>query len=227
VTYFKATSPDGTDFYTGKVLYEVGKTIDVGPQARKRPPELCSPSVLHASDAPAETLVGGSWPCRLFEVRGRSVIHDGHKHGFRRLTVVRELPAHMALGPNGEQVAAYIKRCKTLTTKELDDLAAWGAAWAAVWDAVRAAARDAARDAAWDAAWGAAWTAVRAAVRAAARDAAWTAAWTAAWDAVRDAAVALVVRDLITREQFDALYGPWASAIAADTFASATRRNPN
>ena len=35
----------------------------------------------------------------------------------------------------------------------------------------------------------------------------------AAWNAARDAALALVARDLISTEHFDALYGPWASVI--------------
>ena len=63
------------------------------------------------------------------------------------------------------------------------------------WTAARTAARDAARAAAWTAAW--------AAARDAARDAAWTAAWTAE---------ALVVRDLITPEQFDILVAPMRAA---------------
>jgi hypothetical protein len=57
-------------------------------------------------------------------------------------------------------------------------------------DAARFAARNAARNAI------------------AAQDAAWPAA-SAAWPA----ALALVVRDLITPEQFDRLYGPWASVM--------------
>ena len=56
-----------------------------------------------------------------------------------------------------------------------------------------AATRDAARAAAWDA------------TRAAARDAAWAAA--------RDAAWALLVRDLITTEDYDTLTRPWRAAI--------------
>jgi hypothetical protein len=54
-------------------------------------------------------------------------------------------------------------------------------------------------------------TADEAARLCAARNAAWNAAWDAARDAAWDAAAALVVRDLITPEQFDLLYGPWAS----------------
>ncbi len=46
-------------------------------------------------------------------------------------------------------------------------------------------------------------------------DAALDAAWGEAWDAARDALVALVVRDLITQEDFDSLYRPWASVMEA------------
>ena len=56
-------------------------------------------------------------------------------------------------------------------------------------------------DAAWDAA------------RYAARDAAWYAAWDAARAAAGYAVNALVVRDLITTEQFDILYGPWKAVM--------------
>ena len=53
--------------------------------------------------------------------------------------------------------------------------------------------------------------------RAAARDAAWAAArdaaWDAAWDAARDAALGLIVRDLITIDQYALLAKPWASVI--------------
>ena len=202
-TYYKATRPDGTSFYDSQTLWRVVRIT--------RHPEpnlsagLCSSGVLHASDAPGETLVGGSWPCRLFEVepRGRVVSNDGsHKHGCAAWKVVAELPAWQALGPNGEQVAALIERCKTLTASEIERL-----------DAARDAARDAAWYAAWDAAWYAAWDAARDAARFAARDAAWYAAWDAARIAARDAAIALVTRDLLTSEQFDILTAPWREVV--------------
>ena len=71
--FFKATRPDAFSFYAGPkgdhVLYAVGATIAI-PEERRAYAELCTSSVLHASDTPSETLVGGSWPCRLFEVTG-------------------------------------------------------------------------------------------------------------------------------------------------------------
>ena len=51
------------------------------------------------------------------------------------------------------------------------------------------------------AAWGAAWGAAR------------DTAWSAAWYAARDAAAALVVRDLISCEHYDALTLPWREVV--------------
>ena len=92
-------------------------------------------------------------------------------------------------GPNTARVEALIETIETITPKQIDKLDA-------AWDA----ARDAALGAAWDAAWDAA------------RGAALGAAWGAAWDA----ACALVVRDLISEEDFDLLYGPWKIVMEAE-----------
>ena len=216
MTYYKAARPDGTSFYDFTTTWKVGRiTRHPNPDTSKG---LCSGGVLHISDAPAETLIGGSWPCRLFEVEPRSALISGtgHKHGCTKVKVVKELPAWMALGPNGEAVVAHIERCRTITADQAQRLYV-------AWDAARSAARYAAWDAAWYAAWDAAWYAARCAAWYAARCAAWyaarDAAWYAAWSAARyaaryaawDAGLALVVRDLISPEQFDILYGPWAS----------------
>jgi hypothetical protein len=240
VTFYKATRPDGTSFYNGTTKWQVGCIV------RHPAPDLslglCSAGVLHISDAPGETLVGGWWPCRLFEVEPRDdmIGSEEHKYGCTAVKVVRELPAWQALGPNGEAVAALIKRCRTMTYDEAEQLSAAGnaagdaatyaagdaagyaagyAAWSAAgyaatyaaWDAAGDAARSAARSAAWSAARYAAWDAARSA----AWDAAWDAAWAAAWSAARSAAWALMVKDLITPEQFDLLYGPWASVMGS------------
>jgi hypothetical protein len=203
--YFKATRPDGTDFYSGTVRYAVGKRVRPLPFEGKR--KLCGEGVLHASDVPAETLVGRRWwPCRLFEVTGIPFASKGHKHGFRQLSIVREVDAHLALGLNGREVAALIDRAGRLTLEESKALdAARGDVTVAARDAAWYAARDGAGGAARAAAWYAAWYAARHAARHAARDAAWYAAG--------DAAMALVVRDLITPEHFDTLCGPWRDVI--------------
>jgi hypothetical protein len=206
LTFYKATRPDGTSFYNGTTKWQVGCIV------RHPAPDLslglCSAGVLHISDAPGETLVGGWWPCRLFEVEPRDdmIGSEEHKYGCTAVKVVRELPAWQALGPNGEAVAALIKRCRTMTYDEAEQLsAAWYAAGDAAWYVARYAAGDAAWDAARSAARSVAWYA--------AGDAARSAAWYAAGDAARSAAWALMVKDLITPEQFDLLHGPWASVV--------------
>lgn len=178
MTYYKATRPDGTSFHDAKTAWTVGEITSI---QENRSSHLCGKGILRAFDAPGATLVGGSWPCRLFEVEGEPVAQDGHKFGFHELTVVRELAAWQALGPNGEAVAALIEQAGTITVEQAERLrAAWdAAAWSAAWDVALGAALRAA--------WGAAW----------------------------DAAAAVIVRDLISDEQFQILYGPWASVMEA------------
>jgi len=182
--YYKATRPDGTDFYSGTVLYEPARRV------RPRAPEqgerlrLCGPGVLHAATVPTETLIGGSWPCRLFTVTGRPVFTDpGHPHkvGFQELKVLEELEAWRVFGPQGQQVVSLIDRAATLTGNDIRALAA-----------ARDAAWDAARDAAWDAAGAAAWDAAGAVVT---------------WD------LAAVTGRPYTTAQRDLLIRPWADTI--------------
>lgn len=199
-TFWKATRPDGTDFYSGTVDYAAaltsGQPVAV-PEVDD--PRCCTGAVLHASTVPAETLIGGSWPCRLFEVTGTPVAEEGHKRGFFALNVVREVVAHLALGPQGEHVAALIERAGHLGHQ---DIKALRAARGAAWDTAMDTAVDAARVAAVDAAGGAA------------GDAAGDAARFVAWGAARG----LVVRDLIgqhkfTQKHYDVLTRPWRTII--------------
>ena len=221
-SYYKATRPDGTDFYTGTVDYAAALASGVPVEASPGPPGgFPGPGWLHLATVPT-ACVGMSWPCRLFEVEPVGDVHHDedhpHKVGCREVRVRRELPAHEAFGPQGESVVALIERARRLTLREVVRLAAArdavrDAVWAAAWDA----ARDAARGAAWDAARDAAWDAARAAARGAAWAAAWdaarAAAWDAAWYAARGAVGALVIRDLISAEHYTALTGPWRSAL--------------
>ena len=211
-TYYKAVRTDGTDFYSGRVLWDrVGEIVE-----HPNPGTDDARGYLSVSVSPADC-TGMKWPCRLFEVEPvegvpvweptPSLPSKRAAHAWR---VVRELPAYEALGPNGVEVVAFLDLLPTLTSTQ------WEATRGVAWDAVRAAARVAAWDAAWDAALDAAgsaagraaWVAVRVAVRDAARDA----TGDAAWDAALDTTGALVVRDLITREQFDVLTAPMRAA---------------
>ena len=230
-TYYKAVRPDGTDFYSGRVAWdrmgEIVRHLNPG-----SPDEHDAEGYLSVSVSPTDC-TGMEWPCRLFEVEpvegvpvwepSPSLPSKRASHAWR---VVRELPAHEALGPNGAEVAAFLDLLPTLTRKQWSAAgdAAWDAARYATWDAARFDARGAARDAAWDAAWNAAryaardaaWNAARGAARGAARDAARGAAW--------DAALALLVRDLITTKQFDTLTAPMREAgINFDALTEANR----
>lgn len=215
-TYYKALRPDGTDFATGKTNPVLGEWM---PKIEGLL-SICERGY-HVADAAAETLVGGSWPCKLYRVEAkvfdRSQSFKGghlHKGVCRTYRLVEELPSWQVFGPNGEAVAALIERAKAITPDEVKLL---NAAWYAAGYAARHAARYAARDAAWyaagDAARGGAWDAAWYAARDAARVAAWYAAGVAAGVAAWDAANALVVRDRITPEQFDILYGPWRAVM--------------
>lgn len=167
--FFKAVRSDLTSFYDGTTAWDIGKTVSIPPRARRK--TLCRPGLLHASDEPAETLIGGSWPCRLLVVEGEPVAGpERHKFGFHELVVVREVESHLALGPNGVQVARFIESCGSLAAEQARELAAaWNAARLAAWDAARAAAGLAAGAAVWDAAWDAAMAAARDAAGVAAR----------------------------------------------------------
>ena len=196
LTYYKATTPNGTDFWSGTIDYaaalETGEIIEHRATMIRDDPSTYLSVSIHPTNC-----TGMRWPCRLFRIEpvGRTLtaINDS-KRCCHALRVIEERPAHEALGPQGEQVAALIERARALTADEVGGLsAARDAAWAAARNAARAAARNAARNAARDAA------------RAAARDAAWAAA--------RDAILAVLARDLISPEQFDVLYGPWREVI--------------
>ena len=203
MTYYKAIRPDGSSFHdpTFRWLPESGP--------------IEGHTVRHASHEDSVSVepadcTGMSWPCRLLEVEPVDdypvVTPEPFTLPYKRAAlawrVVRELPAHMALGPQGVHVAALIERASVLTEDEVERL---GAAWSAT--------RDAAWAAAWSAAWYASWDATRDAARYAAWDATWHAARYAAWYAARDTARALVTRDLISTEHYDTLTLPWRRII--------------
>ncbi len=213
-TYYKATRPEGTDFRTG--LCDYAAACGTGEIIRHR---QCGESdmipdrpgtYLSVSVEPADC-TGMAWPCRLFKIEPVGKILDGlraspNKRACSAFTVTEELPAHMALGPNGQAVAAVIRRTRRLTRDEMTRLAAArDSAWAAAGYAAGHAAGYAARYAAWQAAWYAAWEA--------AGEAAGEAARYAARYAARDAATATLVKDKITQKQYDLLMGPWLSVV--------------
>lgn len=206
--YYKATRPDGKSFQSYEVSWAVGEVTkhpNIG-TARSR---TDAADYLSVSDSPTNC-TGFSWPCRLFIVEpvGTSKPWQPHPIGMpnkwaaRRWRVVEEIPSHLALGPQGAQIAALRERAGMLTSAEGRRIRA---------------ARDAATGAAWYEAWHAAWCSAQATARGASREAAWYAAWdatwVAAWYAARGAAWGLVVRDLISAEHYDVLTRPWRDTI--------------
>jgi hypothetical protein len=201
VNYYKATRPDGTDFYTGTINY--AKALETGEVIRHHLAQQVKddPSTyLSVATVPTDC-TGMRWPCRLFVVEpvGRVYKAGGlpNKRRVSALRVIEERPAHEALGPQGQEVAAIIERAERLT---LDEAKRFYFAWVAAWDAGVAA-------------WWAAWDAAFEAGRNAALCAAWDAAGDAAFEAGRDAVLATLVRDLISAEHYDLLMAPWRSAI--------------
>ncbi len=214
-TYYKAVRPDGTSFHDPSFRWvpESGPIPDDGllvshPRYLDR---RSAAGYLSVSTVPTDC-TGMEWPCQLLAltpVRGRKVVTPEpdslpNKRGASAWLVVDRLDPHLALGPQGPEVAAIIERAGRLTQEEAARLVS---AWNAVGDAARDAARDASQSAARGAARGPARGAARDAARYASRDAAWYASQSAAWDA----ASATVVRDLISPDVWQTLAGPWLS----------------
>ena len=213
-TYFKAVRPDGTDFRAGTVQWappdgHEGEWIARHPTATK----ISGKASAYLSVSTVATDCSDmTWPCRLLTVEAvgdvttPSPIILPNKRAGVAFRVTGELPAHEALGPQGVHVAALLERARHITPDEASALDAalddtWHGAWHGAWDAASDgtwyAALGAARGAAWDAAFTATWAATRAATR----------------DAALDAAGALVVRDLITVDCYDALTRSWRTVV--------------
>jgi hypothetical protein len=103
---------------------------------------------------------------------------------------VTDAELESTFGPNWRSVVFVVRQAASLTPAQAEQL-----------PTARATARATAKDAAWAAAWDDA------------GDAAWATAWAAAGAAAGDAALAVVVRDLITPEQYALLVGPWESVM--------------
>ena len=222
--YYKAVRPDGTDFHSGKVQWIPEGGVPEGGHVVTHPTSDAlvlgdASTYLSVATVPTEC-TGMRWPCRLLRVEpaGRVVrlVRVGRVLPRKRVSLARrvslawrvteELPAHMALGPQGEEVAAIIDRTRVLTVDEARHLAAARKATRiATWDAAWYTAGDADRNAAWHAAGYAALNATRDAPR--------DAAWHVPWECVRDAVSAVLTRDLISAEHCDLLMQPWKEVV--------------
>lgn len=187
--YYKAVRPNGRDFHSDSVQWAPEKVKARKGRIVKHPSAYFvgdeADEYLSVSTVPTDC-TGMDWPCRLLVVEPVGEVTTPHPHPLPNkraavaFRVVAEVDPLLALGPQGEHVAALIERIGRLTTDEAHALsaaldvryAAWDVRYAA-WDAARAAAREAAR------------VVTRAC-----------------------AAGALVVRDLISTEHYDTLTMP-------------------
>ena len=173
---YKIVKDDLTDFYTGKVKYEIGSTL-IHPDCDKDSSVMCGRG-FHISLHPWQA-VAFNKPGRVLEVsfeKENILAQDNQKMRVSKLTVIKEVNKHLIYGPNWKKVVKKIervsdkskfytatktcpkrllnkaiKRFQTFSKAELKAesraFTNWDAARAAAWAAARAAARDAARDA--------------------------------------------------------------------------------
>ena len=188
-TYWKAVRPDGTDFHTGRVLWtppagHVGEWVVRHPTASVIGDGASG--YLSVASVPTDC-TGMEWPCRLLEVEavGEVTTPNLALPHKRAGVAFRVLREARATEALGPQGEHVAALIRSIPDITRTPTERVALAWDAAWDAARDAAWDAARDAAWD----------------------------AARDAVRDATLALLVRDLITTEQYDALTRPWRAAV--------------
>ncbi|MBI5697227.1 MAG: hypothetical protein HZC29_01730 [Thaumarchaeota archaeon] len=91
--YYKVARPNGYDFHTGKTINyrdNIGKTVK--PKSKSKNFEICTDSVLHASENFFDALSYGKIPCSIFIVEGNPVVEESYKCGFSKLKIIKESP---------------------------------------------------------------------------------------------------------------------------------------
>jgi hypothetical protein len=146
-TLYKAVQLNGKDFATGLIDY--GAAFAAGATV-KHP----NPGNVGDSDAStylsvsvsASDLPGTSWPLRLFEVEPVGELWNPndpypHKRAVHELRIIREVPAHLVYGPEGERVRELIEAFHELSFFQRDQMY-YGrpTEFAAAWGRVRSAA---------------------------------------------------------------------------------------
>lgn len=94
-----------------------GSTVSVPSNQRKKPARWAENTIGPATDV--INCVASRWPVKIFEVTGRPVLHDGHDYAFRQVRVLAELPAHLLLGPQGEELLQLAEKVQKLTDDDL------------------------------------------------------------------------------------------------------------
>ncbi|HEY2644056.1 MAG TPA: hypothetical protein VGI56_09930 [Galbitalea sp.] len=205
---FKATRPNGTDFKTGRIHYDlVGGTVKHPHPLTAGDPDASG----YISVATVATdCTSFNWPARLFEVEivgEKWAPHAGsmpNKMAGHEIRILAELPAWQLFGPLGYQIVAIID--------------AFGAM-----DYDQRRARSAARPKGWSDAYSELWSVV---ADGRADRAGLGAARYALYDrldgwrvghAAYGAALAVLCKEFLTTETYDALVAPYLDVIAVAT----------
>lgn len=229
IVYYKATGSDGYDFRTRTINYAAA-LVSGDPVQHPAPHFDGASGYLSISVEPGETLIGGEWPCRLFEVQPIGEVQTTrdypHKRAVHALRMVREVEAWRALGPQGAEIEAFISsivhvvQCNARESSvELVNAASYAVETSTVRrakNAARLSSRLLARNAAGNIAEAATRFAVSEAIRITSLG-----AWVPfelqlpTWPKIPirlsalAAVEALLVRDRITEEHFNTLMRPW------------------
>ena len=210
--FFKTTTLDRHGFTDSDQVWREGSITSMLKNAKAT--EVLGSELIYASTVPGDALIGGSWPCKLFEVEpiDTVTVHKTYPNlvGAQSWWVERQLPAEQVFGPNGDAVVAMLNAINTLSPREFS-LCGYD------WDDNELDALDSGgqlaavngRLGAWNGAWVAAEQAVLCRVWEIMPGERWGAVCDNARRTLRDAVLAIVVRDLIDVDDFQSLYGPW------------------
>lgn len=228
--YYKAVRPNGTDFHSGTVRWlpedlnipDVGWRVFHPHPAKDISHRDCSASgYLSLAEIPTEC-TGMRWPCRLLVVEAGNDVARDHVYPFKvrvkTARVIAELPSHVALGPQGASLARLIWRVGDLTLSDVARMyppelvysetgAARSARYSAGLESTKMIIKKS-RDAAG--------RAVDEAILSSMHRAAELCHSPLIWDVeeiIKSTARALMVRDLISSRDYDALTDTWRRTI--------------
>lgn len=210
--YFKTTHLDGRGFEAGDHLWMEGAVTSL--LGNKKGVEVLGSELLYAATEPGNALIGGSWPCKLFEVEPIGTVTTDKRQpdvvGAHSWSVERQLPAAQVFGPNGDAVVAMLETISVLAPGQFHSCGFdWDDNEFAALDNAGKLASTNGRLGAWNGAWVAAEQAISRRVWEIMPGVTWGALHDNARRTVRDAVLAIVVRDLIDIVDFRSLYGPW------------------
>ena len=155
-TYYKIANADGWDRKTGNTINyreNIGKVVKVPESKYAAAPTICTNTGPHASKDLLDALKYAGIPCTIFRVKGKPVIEQDDKAGFKEFKVLEEIPEakfddllgfryQEALHPFDPRTVSVEK----VGSEEFEELREWGSVWGSVRDSVRDSVWDSVRD---------------------------------------------------------------------------------